>query len=380
MSGTKLERRVEDAERATGGVITDQRRRVEVAVPVRLQTEEQRLESTTRAAVDSTRSLAVNLDTIRSLILAHRPERAEQAFTEAGRGVERPNQVFTNAEEAREHSNAVLELARGPSSAQESGGAPAFVPPPQALSDEELAQAQATIDGYSSTVSGTWFTSEFLGETVYRRYSDAPPVITGEDDSWLMTMARTTGGFHPGTYYPGTNHIIVGAYQAEREEGDVLKLFAHEQLHYAAYLGGGQTVRWRDDSGRAIIQPRVGSWNIHEGTTELFANELARANGYSPNGVAYTFETSVCFALEQVVGSEPLRQAYFSGDFTEVRRLADERLGAGTFDALMACSSAPDAFSLIMGKVGAAGIDYHAWESNPIMAQCYSQIAVERFR
>jgi hypothetical protein len=380
MAGKTLERTVEEAEHAAGPAIQEQGRRVASLVPVRTPTEAQRLESTTQAAVDATRSLAVNTDAVRRFLLARRPERAEQAFIDAGRGVERPEQVFTNAEEAREHSNAVLDLARGSSSAQTPGSATASGLALRALSDEHLAQAQETIEGYSRTVSDTWFTGDFLGETVYRRYSGTPPIVTGEDDSWLRAMALATGGYHPGTYYPGTNHIIVGAYEANREEGDVLKLLAHEQLHYAAYLGGGQTVRWRDDSGAAILQPRVGGWNIHEGTTELLANELARANGYSPSGVAYTYETSVCFALEQVVGQEPLRRAYFSGDFTEVRRLMDERLGAGTFDALMACSSAPDAFSLIMGKVGAAGVDYHSWESNPIMAQCYSQIAVERFR
>ncbi len=373
MSGKKMERSVEDAELATGGLVLEQRRRVEVAIPVRLPDAEQRLDASTAAAMQATASLGAQSDRVRSFLagaLRQGPARrmsAEDLFSEAARGFEQPARVFTTTDEARADSEGFMrrgfDTVPGLSAAPEVPGAA-----------EYRDSHQEDVGAISRDVSGGWMTRDFLGETVFSRFSRSPPVATLETGGWFATVSAASGNPTGGMYEAGTNHVFVSLYQGD----NAYLMMAHEQLHYAAYLGGGGATRWRDGDGNPHL--REEGWAVHEGMTELLAQGLARSHGRVPSGVAYTFETSVCFAMQQVVGEEPLRRAYLSGDFTQVRTLLDVRLGAGSFDGLMACRSGADAFSFIMGKASAAGIDYAGWESSPIMAQCYAQMAIERFR
>ncbi len=375
-NGGTLQRKVEDAERAAGEVITGQRSRVEGAVPVRLPTEAGRLDSSSRAASESVRQLLAGSGRIRRFLQERSSQ--ERSFERAASGHERPGTIFTDAADARTHSESILDESREAITKQAQEGTPPPALPARVRTDEEIAELQGQIEGYSQTISTDWFTNDFLGEAVFARYSETPPIVTGEDESWFHAQVMAFGSSRVGYYYPDTNHITIGAYQAERGETEALHIIAHEQLHYAAFLGGGMDIRWRDESDAPNFRDRA-SWNIHEGLTELLAQHLCRDNGYQPAGVSYPYESGVCFGIEQVVGRDLLRAAYFSGDFTEVRRTFDSSLGAGSFDALMGKRSAADAFSYLMERVSAAGMDYAAWESNPIMAQCYRQIATERF-
>jgi hypothetical protein len=376
MSGNKLVQRVEDAEQATGGVIRDQRRRVDGAVPVRVQPEAQRLESSTGAALESTDRLITYGQMVRAALRSRRtrsgaqPNRsAEDMYLEAERGIERPPVVYANSAEAHDRNMRIQAQIDGSQRGAGGEGAGASL-----LEQPGRAEEQMRLDGMSLAVSSEWMTRDFLGDAVFARFTSTPPVAAAETIGWLNGNSGLPGSGVTGMQEPGTNMIVVAPMA---NEADYYRIIAHEQLHYASYLGGG-AFRWRDDNGEAVY--RANRWNATEGLTELFAQRLTRDNGYVPTVVAYTFETAASFALEQVVGSDVLRRAYMGGDFNEVRRLADERLGAGAFDGFMACTSGAEAFSYIMEKASAAGINYRAWESDPIMGRIYSQVSIERFR
>jgi hypothetical protein len=287
-------------------------------------------------------------------------------------GYERPPEVYANAEEARAFTSGLLNEAV---SALTSQGEP--VPPPPTAAELELAkEKQEILTARSATVTG-WMSRDFLGETVYARLTETPPVAVNETTSWCETVNSALGFPSGGGYNTGSNLVFV---RLPDEEAYSFVLIAHEQLHYASFLGGGMDIRWKDENDLPHIQ-RDGFWNIYEGLTELHAQMLVRSHGIDPDGVVRPYETAVSFVMQQVVGEEPLRRAYFSGDFTEVRSLFDQRLGAGTFDTLMATQVGAEAYSIIMQKASAAGYDTASWESNPIMGCCYEQIAyvMEKF-
>jgi hypothetical protein len=228
----------------------------------------------------------------------------------------------------------------------------------------------------STEIATQWMTRDFLGDALYGRFSAALPVATTETPEWFRAVGEAGLGAHMGFYFPGTNHIVV---TISRSEDTAYNLMVHEQLHYASFLGGGSGIRWRDGRGAPVMRGE-GYWNIHEGLTELHAQQLTRLHGYDPQGVAYPYETAISFIMQQAVGEEPLRRAYLSGDFTEVRTLLDARLGAGAFDTIMSAQVSAEAYSLIFQKASAAGMDVSGWESDPVMGKCITQINAERFR
>ncbi len=389
----KLERHVEEAEQSTGSLVREQRNAVSQVVPVRTQGQQpqqqpgqpgqsqaQRLDSSTQAAVDSTRGLSADSTRVRGFLEAMMPRiraaRAEEFYDAATAGHEAPATIFTSPADAEaRHSQDILGVARQAITENaRSSGQPEPALPVQVRSDEELAGAQKALDGYSAAIAQSWFTRDVLGDVVYGRFNRTPPVATAEDESYFSALVMAYGGVNPGIYYGDTNHVIMGAYQLEWDEARIMHLLVHEELHYAAFLGGGRDVRWRDENGAPVMRRR-GYWNVNEGMTELLAQQLCMEHGMAQSTVGYPYETAVSFVMEQVVGQEPMRRAFFSGDFTEVRQLLDARLGAGTFDALMSTQVNAEAFSLIMQKAGAAGMDTASWESNPIMAHCFSQIS-----
>ncbi len=235
----------------------------------------------------------------------------------------------------------------------------------------------------SDEIARSWLTSDILGVELHRRFRQSPPLSTVIGDSDFGMHDEITGSGLPtypgrsaGMYLPGTNYFIVRESVAGRDEGDQASIIVHEQLHYAAWLGGGlDGMRWRDEGGHPVMGKDL-RW-MHEGLTELYANQITRSNGLDPGSSAYPYETAVAFYMQRLVGTDVLRQAYLSGDFTEVRRRFDGRLGAGSFDRLASMSRGWQALSFIMPRMAEANIDFTRWENDPVIAQCFEQI--ERF-
>jgi hypothetical protein len=176
-----------------------------------------------------------------------------------------------------------------------------------------------------------------------------------------------------GRYIGGTNHIMIRDDQPH-EEGIVVRdrtesrrrlTILHEQLHYAAWLGGGMDIRWRDGEGHPVIAGRVG-W-LHEGLTEMHAQQIVRSHGHQPGYVSYPHETATGIYLQRLVGADTLRRAYLTGDFTQVRQALDRRLGAGTFDRLLQKRNGAEALSFLMGRMEAAGVRRTGWDRDAVI-------------
>lgn len=345
----------------------------------------------------------------------------ERAFAIAERGNERPHFTYRTEAEARAHSNEVLHEAQraAPSQAE---SAPAQAPAEAkgfwaSLWDGIVSVFDAIRDFFSShashifspalyvrneisdaiissnqeitrEVSESWLSENYLGSTVRARFVRTPPVATTESSEFFATLEGSErrspdplgyGHGAAGIYYKGTNHITLSEREPERgslrdpSEADRRRTNVHEQLHYASWLGGGHEMRWRDGQGRPN-EPRHIEW-LHEGLTELHAQQLTRSHGHTPTHVAYPYETATGFYIQQIVGEPVLRGAYLSGDFTEVRRRLDDRLGAGTFDRLAGMGSGLEALELITGRMSAAGIHFQAWERNPVLAAALQGVA-----
>ncbi|MEW6723267.1 MAG: hypothetical protein AB1324_08440 [Candidatus Micrarchaeota archaeon] len=242
-----------------------------------------------------------------------------------------------------------------------------------------LARENARISGEIRT---GWMSEELLGRDIYRRFTAAPPYLTTEPDSLFNRQEQAlSAGDSWGYCFWDTNHLLISDKVAP--ETDRYHVIAHEQFHYAAWLGGGTVFRYRGAEGEPIIAGYL-EW-LHEGLTELNAQHLVRANGRTPSLTAYPAETAFCRSLELFVigesgnaerGQALLGRAYLSGDMSEVRRLVDGRLGAGSFDVIMGRADMPsggrvsngaEALAFFLPKLDAAKIDYSGWRDDPVI-------------
>ncbi len=273
----------------------------------------------------------------------------EERYSAMARGRENPPVTYTQEEASAGAAEAESRLSRG--------RAPRVIP-----DDVLFSRAHA---GFAL------LDAAFLGDTLYARFVQNPPVISAGASSFGEA----------GTYFSGTNCIGFNTGTSKwGSEDSSIALAAHEALHYAAYLGGGDHIRWRDDAGAPVTDSV--RWEVDEGGTEYFAQLLARRSGHSPTSVAYPNETLVWFYMGAVLGNDSplLRMAFLSGDFSDVRSAIDSRLGAGTFDSIMMRSPASAALELVKERMAAAGIDYHQWDSDPLASTAMASAAVQRPR
>ena len=145
----------------------------------------------------------------------------------------------------------------------------------------------------------------------------------------------------------GAEQVVVGIYMQIYGEvqGNILLVFPWESAQTLSDLLTGEKAR-------------------HEtGLTEMHAQQLTRSHGYTPSDISYRGETAVAYSLQRIVGAARLRRAYLTGDFTEVRRIVDRRLGAGTFGRLARMPNGYAALSFLRGRMDAAGVDHRAWSS-----------------
>jgi len=290
----------------------------------------------------------------------------EAQFREASRGNERPGRFFASAEAARPHSREEDAAARGQLRLRY---------PDARLVDGASARAPraAEIERMAQDVRG-WFGPAFLGRSLAARFSSFPPAVTGETAQFFRHMGMMHGlmGQSVGMQFPGTNHIAIdaeGIFEEDRYSGDAQRrcIIAHEMLHYAAMLGGGFNMRWRGPNGEPVIRGDV-KW-LHEGLTEFFAQSMARERGMAPASVAYGAETTVASYLQQLAGTGALRNAYLTGDMSEVRRLVDRQLGEGAFQGIIYAGSGAGAFIFVRERMESRGMGatLSRWDDNAIV-------------
>jgi hypothetical protein len=217
-----------------------------------------------------------------------------------------------------------------------------------------------------------WLTPGFLGDAkACERMNRSPSVFTVENRDFFVSMDwRREGAPAIAFYISGTNHIAISEGLAS-DRAMRMESAAHEQLHYAAYLGGGQGVRWMDENQKPVVKDFDDVRWIHEGMTELIAQQLVRSKGYTPKSMAYPSEVLVASYIANTLdeaagagkGGPLLRTAYTTGDFTRVRSLLDSRLGKGTFERLIGMRRGADALSFMEGEIPKAKRD--AWDAAP---------------
>jgi hypothetical protein len=239
---------------------------------------------------------------------------------------------------------------------------------------ELASRRDSRYQSYATEIAGQWL-PQIVGDAISGRISSTPAVLCDFQETehvspgqiiMELQMISALGG-----YLIGTNAIVITDDILEFPEGEARHVVLHELLHYASFLGGGRSVRWRDEEGQPIFKGDAASWNMHEGMTELLAQETVRERGFDTGRIGYPAETVTCHYLEQLLGEgghDVLVQAYLHGDFTEVRTRLDAALGAGTFDALISKRSAAEALIYITTRMDEAGIDHSGWDESPIVA------------
>lgn len=255
-----------------------------------------------------------------------------------------------------------------------------------------------------------WFDESYLGSAISERMGRFPPFFATPPGRYQRRAFSAYGIDVQAEYHPETNlilfypHFLPSSARGKSYEANVRNMISHEILHYASFLGGGgPDFRWKEQSGRR------GGWRcswMHEGLTELHAQQRTRKAGYSPNIVAYPHETAVAFLLQQMVimgiaadpaigketmkanarhhmrgehkeasdaverrGMEVVRQAYLTGDFTAVRRIVNAvAKNPDAFETLLLHKDGASALAYLEARLDAAGVDYHEWyRRDPVM-------------
>jgi len=273
----------------------------------------------------------------------------DRYFLEAAKGLEKPDKIFRTHEDAAKFVESRRKefegvVAKAGIKLYDMGKLP------------EISERDRDFLGMYVKEGSDWVKG-FLPSKIRERFERTPLVVMIGNSKYFMQISQVSGGVTGGIYLPGTNVIALPDYMVSRDfSGMRTHIVVHENLHYAAFLGGGNIFRWRDEKGAPVVRGYI-SW-FHEGLTELHAQQITYQNssgGAAP--VAYPRETEFSFLLQTLVGKDTLKEAYFSGDLTKVRQAVDEKLGPGTFDALISKKRGTEALALLSDKIKAAGMN-----------------------
>ena len=230
-----------------------------------------------------------------------------------------------------------------------------------------------------STVSNNWLSLAYLGPELHLKFSAAPPRLFLEPPTYFTRFEKEHGFVPSGVKLSGTDEIHISS--TIEDQSELWVLITHELLHHASELGGGRDISWEDSAGCSkTVKYDEKKW-LHEGMTELHAQQLVRKNGYAPTFVAYKFETATSFYIQRLVvdaarslelGMTILRGAYLTGNFTQIRMLVDRALKKGTFDELMKQSNGAQAFEFLRFQVkkylvsSTGPPSYRKWDEHPL--------------
>lgn len=391
--GKQVEKKVEDAHEHTQQLATQQGPKVTQAVPSRMENPSQKdskpkeetkvLGKKVDDAVDSLNSLGGFGNVVKKDIGANDPiirvegEKGEERFKLAAEGHDKPERIFTSKAEAREsHVDpfSALKKKQGETAKSEEPRKQLLeiFKDNKKLFGKDITKKQfdeimeiAELDALGRTA--TQLISGELDPRTAERFNNTTAVVVQVEKGDSL-MDRITGdaiAFYTAT----TNKIIVYEQNVEGLSTDYkLLVLVHEQFHYAAYLGGAANgMRWRDENEEpCFINQSNASW-LHEGLTELHAQQLVRENGYDPGKVHYRVETATAFLLQKLVGEDVLKQAYITGDFSEVRKIMNEKLGEGAFETIMRAKIPGEPLLLLIGMMHKSGIDTKQWGNDPII-------------
>ncbi len=228
-------------------------------------------------------------------------------------------------------------------------------------------------------ISAGWLTSDYLGPAIWGLLSSRP-IHTFTDSPGYFARFEKEMGFRPaGVHLWQTDDVHISTEVGAT--ADRYRVLTHEDLHYAAELGGGLDIRVFGADGRTESLGYI-RW-FHEGMTELHAQQLTREHGFVPFSIAYPCETAASLYIQRIVGAaagdaergrEIVRDAYLSGDFRAVSQLVDGALGDGTFAEFIRKPTGAEAFQFIRGRLAErflgfeGGPDFTSWRDDPLLA------------
>jgi hypothetical protein len=206
-----------------------------------------------------------------------------------------------------------------------------------------------------------WFNRKFIGLPIKNLLDTVPPLMLMhfkelDDVMPFVGISKFVNKLEEddaGGYIRHTNKIILAPGE---KENDGRKVICHELLHYSGELGNGGAMFWFDERGRGIEREFVG-W-LDEGLTELFAQQKTREKGYRPTYVAYMAEVMAAIFIQRLVGERMLRIAYLSGDYSEVKRKLEKKIGFEKFDETIANKEAEHALSQLAKEVFQHNLSY----------------------
>lgn len=196
-----------------------------------------------------------------------------------------------------------------------------------------------------------WVAGELDPKTA-ERFNNTKPVILVFGRG-IMMEGDIISGNAGAMYLWGSNQIVVNPYVLGKlGTAERLEILAHESFHYASYLGGGLSgIRWRDDKGNPRFVEREEMMWIHEGITELLAQQLVHSKGYQTTKGSYPVELTAAYLLQQLVGPDALKEAYLGGDFTKIRSVVNEKLGPLSFEKMMAGTDSAECLMRLVGMI-----------------------------
>jgi hypothetical protein len=262
-------------------------------------------------------------------------------------------------------------------------------------------------------IINTWLTDDFFegtshsspGPTTRDCFLESNPRVRTKPSNWFWQFEKASGFVPTGmSPYPTGWLGDIWNWLGGRDwkDGDVFVsssvlakadrylLITHELLHGAAEANGGLNMYYIGDNGRQVSVGYV-RW-FHEGTTELFSQELVRAHGMEPSYVAYPYETMTCFLIQGILiesfgeteGRRMMRDAYLNGDLSSIRNTIDATLGPGTFDRLMrmdrGIEGADEIFAMVRSGAGSSLLSFRGTQvtlhfaDNPIISHLLRQL------
>ncbi len=185
-----------------------------------------------------------------------------------------------------------------------------------------------------------WMDEEYAGKRLAKRLRRTEiALVTYPEWEVDLFMSNMIAAYRIGTNVLQVQHVFDKEFGSEAFARERI---AHELHHYAAYLEGGMQFRWRDDEGNAVFRkhgrhPFEGvriDW-FQEALTNMLAHTLLEAKGVAMTHRGYDLELLIALIVREITGEKELRGAYFSGDFTQIRRIMNEKLGEGSFERII---------------------------------------------
>lgn len=208
-----------------------------------------------------------------------------------------------------------------------------------------------------------WMDEEYVGERVFMRMQETPPLLITFVSSPVSYLSLD-GAYHIGTNCIHTDDALLRSF--EQTDTRMLQI-SHELHHYAAWLGGGMGIRWRDSKGnphfrnrvRHLLGRNVRNEPLNESLTITLSKQEAYTRGIFWDSEVDNDEVMLGLMLQGIAGEKEVRMAYFSGDFSEIFAQVEGKLGKGTFSRILEYLDEPyddwKALKLIVEKINARG-------------------------